>query len=1143
MVLAVALMSSGVIFSNLLAEAALRHALDQATPEKANFSIRVYSGQDAPPTAAGRAFAHRASLDFIQRRVTERFQPYLRDQTRLLETSTFFFAGHPQLELANNLRPRGGIKYMAGLLPGRIEVVQGHLPYTFSPLPSSPPLVRGDGRTLQSVPLEVAVDTLGAKLLRLGVGDELEIFLPGPTNDTTSMRARIVGVFRRLDPSDEFWYGTNRDFSFKDDQWTIVPLFTTEDAILEQVLPVYPTLYTDVTWFFYLDRHKIRARDVGALQDIVLSVTHDVHSNLRNSGAAIDLDKVLNEYEDQLLLARIPLFLMVLLVVGILTYYLALVAGLIVRSRATEISMLKSRGATTWQVGLLALVEGLLLAVPAVALGPFLALGLVQALGRVFFGLGGSQGLVPVPVVISSQAFLLGAAGGVLAVIVLTLSTLAVARQGIVEFRQMGARPPQVPFIHRYYLDFLLLALIGLLWWQIESRGAFLVRPLGSRGLEMDFTLLLGPLLGLLALGLLVLRFFPIAAALVARVAGPVGPAWLVHGLRRVSRDPVIPGTLVVLLMLATALGVVGSAFSSTLERSQRDRVMYATGADLRFQHNGDWTPLSSLGLADLVGGMGAVGGATEVQRTGGYVTTKGFGHSADLLAVDVDRFAGTAWYRPDFARGKPLTELMQTLTPIPPFEERKAGIGPENRGNSGGVGLPPKTTALALWVHPGRPDSRLSLKARLQDARGYYFDIALGDLNSRGWKRLEAGLSPLSPPGPRLRDRAEAQVTPPFTLLAFFLASTISVPEPGALFLGELAAVTPEGEQLLTDFQTLDGWHVVEDYSRPGLYALELSESVSRTGKGKSAVFSWAPGGIGARGIRSGGPETPIPAIVNPSFLEVAQARVGDTVTMGISTFSVPLKVAAVADYFPTLYPEKEPFAVVDLRTFNHYANLHNPRPAGGANELWVRWKSPPTPLSPGREGGDSLKSASPGDSRDATAITKLLDGRGISVRQTHLASELVSRRVEQPLVNASWGGLLVLMFLALVLASTSGIMLSSYMDTRERQTEFGLLRALGYSRRQLNSVVWFNLVLVVACGIGLGTWVGQQTGASLLPLLEVAEEGSRVTPPMVLQTNWTSLLVSYLALAGITVGTVAWLAWFSARLEVQQVLRMGEA
>ena len=118
--------------------------------------------------------------------------------------------------------------------------------------------------------------------------------------------------------------------------------------------------------------------------------------------------------------------------------------------------------------------------------------------------------------------------------------------------------------------------------------------------MEIDITLLFGPVLGLLALGLLVLRLFPIFVSLLARLAETVGPAWLVQGLRRVSRDPIVPGSLVVLLMLATALGVIGSAFSSTLDRSQRERAQYEAGADLRLSHTGDTGRTPTLGLSDL---------------------------------------------------------------------------------------------------------------------------------------------------------------------------------------------------------------------------------------------------------------------------------------------------------------------------------------------------------------------------------------------------------------------------------------------------------------------------------------------------------------------------------------------------------------
>ena len=93
------------------------------------------------------------------------------------------------------------------------------------------------------------------------------------------------------------------------------------------------------------------------------------------------------------------------------------------------------------------------------------------------------------------------------------------------------------------------------------------------------------------------------------------------------------------------------------------------------------------------------------------------------------------------------------------------------------------------------------------------------------------------------------------------------------------------------------------------------------------------------------------------------------------------------------------------------------------------------------------------------------------------------------------------------------------------------------------MRGIVWFNLFLIVICGVVLGTWVGQMIGSSLLPLMELAEEGERVTPPMRLTTDWLSLLVSYAVLAGVTAITVVWLAWLSAKIQVQQVLRMGDA
>jgi len=275
---------------------------------------------------------------------------------------------------------------------------------------------------------------------------------------------------------------------------------------------------------------------------------------------------------------------------------------------------------------------------------------------------------------------------------------------------------------------------------------------------------------------------------------------------------------------------------------------------------------------------------------------------------------------------------------------------------------------------------------------------------------------------------------------------------------------------------------------------------------------------------------------VVNGEFLEVADASVGDDVILGLSNFSLMVNIVAVADYFPTVDPGEKPFVVVDLDTFEAASNQHSPVPLAGANEVWLDLDSIPGQPSNGQAAGA-------GDDQNSGQVTESLKRLGVNIRDIYDADAMVASRVDQPLVNAGWGALLVLLFLAVALATGSGVMLFSFLDTKERQTEFALLRTLGSTGGQLRGIVWFNLFLIVTCGVAMGTWVGQLIGASLLPLMEQAEGGTRVTPPMVFTTDWVSLSVSYAVLAVVTVVTVIWLAWLSSRIQVQQVLRMGDA
>jgi len=1112
--LGVTLLSSGVIFSNVLAEAALRTTLTAATKEQANILVRVFNDLDEP-NLTGRTPRYENSVALVDQHVSSKLLPYISRMGRHLQTSTFFFAGHPHLELENDLRPRGQIQHMTDLKePELTELISGRWPETLSSL----------SQTNVQDPLEVVIDQSGSHLLDLGIGDSMEIFPASGLDNPVRMNIKIVGMFRRINTEDDIWYGREKDFSYKDKRWTFIPLFTTELGITDQIASSYPGLYSNVTWVYQLDRQNINANQVPMIQSVIHDIKFHLSSRLENSSNTVKLNRVLDTYSEQLLLARIPILLMIFLVCGILVYYLALAANLIVRTRSSEIAVIKSRGATTTQIGILAMIEGFLLAIPALIIGIFVAPVIGRSLGSLLFNFEADS----IPIMVTPEAVIIGTAGALLSVLVLTGSTIIGARHGIIEFRQAGARPPHAPLIHRYYIDFLLLGILLLIWLQIETGGDFITTNITTGEPRLDYTLLLGPVIGLLAFGLIILRIFPIAARLVSGALERLGPAWLVQGLRRISRDPILPGTLVVLLTLATALGIIGSALSSTLGQNQLDRSMYEVGADLRIEHNGDRFPTRTFGLSDLSTQLPNTAGSAEALRVTGHLLTRGFNTGRiSVLAVDTDSFSQAAWYRPDFVDGMHLEELMSNINPV------KLNTSPLLDPNHG-LKLPEDATTLGAWVQPGMSDPRLGLSARVIDSNGTYLDISFGTLENPGWQLLQAPLYPDNRNDIRGSTSSknefpahfgksdQSDIRPPLTLLSLQITSLSGVEDPGIIFFDQLTTVGPFGDQTIANTQDLSNWQVIEDFSAPGLNALENNLTVTRQGSSNSVAFSWSASGIGTKGIRPGPAEEAIPVIISPSLSKDAAIGIGDHLSLGLSSYSIPIEVSQIADYFPTLDPRYQPFMVLDQSAYIHYSNLHSSRIIGGPNELWVRL--------------DHLESPHP-DFKPA------FDSKDLRIKKMYSGEQVIKNRTEQPLNSAGWGGLLIIMFLALLLASCTGMILFAYVDTRERLTEYALLRTLGSSHSQVNAIVWFNLLLVIGIGALVGTLVGQQIGILLLPILEISENGLRVTPPMIFQINWIILLLAYLLMGIVFICSGLWLSWFTKKLEIQRVLRAGES
>jgi len=642
-------------------------------------------------------------------------------------------------------------------------------------------------------------------------------------------------------------------------------------------------------------------------------------------------------------------------------------------------------------------------------------------------------------------------------------------------------------------------------WWQLKSRGSFLVQPLGGEGAQIDLTLLLGPTMGVVAAGLVLLRLYPIALRLLTRVTEPFSSVWLVHAMRRVARDPIPSGALMVLLALATSLGVLGSAVIATLERSQEEQALYQAGADVRIGFSLGPLSATGRGVAGEVNSLPEVDQAADAMRVETRITTATFGNAVTFMAVDTAALPRVAWTRPDFTGGS----LDEALQPLMRSDDSVRGLL-----------LPIDATDLGIWVQAGRLARDATLGARLEDSRGIYFDIVLGEVPTQGWTRLEAPIQPLS----YSRRIPAPEVEPPYTLHSLWISSRGRTG--GVIFLDQFEAVTPQALVEIESFQNVDGWHPLDDPSAPGLYSLDVSDAVARPGR-RSAVFIWAAGGLAQRGIAAGPPQTSVPVLVSRSLIdglegvEGTQVDIGDVLSVSVGGVLLPVELIGTIDLFPTLDPSEMPFMVADIDATLEYVSLHTARPVFPSLEVWVSSAAGQSALEPVRQTINSL---------------------GGTVREIFNATKLIEATTQDPLLTAGWSGLLSLSFLAVVLATASGLVLYTYIDARERQGEFAVLRSIGFSRLQVNGVVWFNLALTVAVGLGVGTLGGHWLGRAVLPLLEVAEGGTRIIPPMALETDWMAMGVAYLVLAAATAVTVVALAWSISRLDVQRLLRIAE-
>ena len=1105
-ILAVALLSSTVIYGDGVRQLGLEHSFRQDSRDQLDINLLSYYN----PTEVS---AFQGVQNEFEVAISRNVDWFVDGSTQAMRGSTFFVNQvarggaqiEPTAEAIEGAEPakvdprlRAVFLFRTGFAD-RTTLISGELPPTV--------IVERDARGIPTSSSEIPALILEetAREQQLAVGDRVLIV---PYWDAASPYgvARVSGIVRVDDSDDRYWLTDVARQTARSRGQNFIPFYIGDETFLRGLGGMFPKMLSDYSWSLFVDPDKIDVRNARLAEFGLERMGSQLRSRLRTFLSNTTLDSILADFSTRDLFGRIPLLIMVLMIVGIIFYFLVMVANVVVSRDLGEIALLGSRGADGVQVLTLYLWEAVAIVVTALLLGPLLALLATSVLGYTpaFSDLSGGAAL---PAKLTVQAALLGLAGAGMAFAALLLPTVQGLRRNVLQYKASSSRPMAASVFNRYYIDIFVSVIAALFYWELTQRGSVVTTSLlGER--SVDQALLAAPALFLLAVALLFLRLFPLVTRAASWGTAWFGKAWLVLGMWQMGRDPLQYTGPILLLMLASSVAMFAANFGATVDRSYEDRARYAAGSEFRVPATNPSRRGPSVSFAAANNNIPEAEVVSPVLRERASIALRLFNRSRfELLAVDPANFAEAAWYRGDFSQSslRDLTKVLESDTP---------------RGLHG-LPLPEGATTLGVWALPTNPRGDLSLNARVADSNGRYQGYRLGTLDSSDWRFLEADLMP-----ERVTGSSELVLEPPLRLISLTIRQQRGDGlVPGVVYLDDLQAGFPGSDRrvILHTFEDVGAATVIIDSQRAAADSLEISDSIVREGGGSSGLFIWGTGSLFTiRGLSFGNsrdPDVPLKAIASRTLLENERVSRGDKLLISTAAHETPVEIVEVADFFPTLDPFNGGFLVVNLLAMLEHLNTLETTVEHHPSELWV---------------------AAPPDGPQRASLAQAL-GELDDRRTVDRLGLLESFRAD-PLVAAGWDGILTIAFIAVVFVTLVGFSVYSFVQGQRRRLEFAMLRSIGLSFRGLVGVVLLEQLVVIVVGLALGSWLGIQLTSILMPFLGINESGSQVLPPFAVRIDWTAVLVTYGIMAVVfLVATVSLIGFFS-RMAIQQALRFGE-
>ncbi len=982
---------------------------------------------------------------------------------------------------------RGYLQHMTNI-EDHVTIVSGRFPTSEIFQAEEGPLV------------EVVLGGTTADFFSLKPGDIVTL---APSSDSPKVFARITGFVVANDPHEQYWQGNASIIlspppvqqsgevpDAEDEEQPPLALLVSKDVLIESLSQTYPGTVVSSFWFLLVDGEVVKNSPTSQTSKRLGAFESELKRHMPEAGVFTGIRLLIRDFNNRLFFSRVPFYLLMALMLAVVLYYLTMMAAYMSKRHEQEAALSRSRGVGLLQLLRLYTLEGLLLIGFAVVVSPLLAVVVVALMGKTPF-LTQLTGGDLLSVSLGLTPFLASLSAGLLCLIILITPRMFGARSGMVTHKLRSSRPPSIPWFQRYFIDVGLVVIGGLIFWELESRGSLV-----SGGLfhapSINETLLLAPILFLISVTLIFMRFFPIIVRVLSKLFADRTPVWLTLSLWHMARNPLQYTWLVLLLVLVTGLGILATTLGGTLKLSYEERVLYDTGTDIRI----DRLPSNiRIGRVQLKEVLQTLPGATSVSiafRGPGRFGVTRLGTPFTMLAMESQQFSYISWYRPDFSDSS-LASLMRTLGSVERFESLE---------------LPPNTNKVGMWVKPGSEYPNVFLWLVFKDANDTTHTISLGSLGKPDWHYLE--------------EEIPSYAISPLTLEAIQIYEPVYGPTgtPGYFRIDNLQIATSQGEgpQTLESFENIDNWTPL---ATSALSSDELFLTNADVKDGLSAVtFRWGKGtNRGIRGIYRSPSGGPLPIVASKSFLASTGRNVGDTLVLTIFERFVPVVIRDMVDYFPTLDPEGTGFVLADLDLLLNHLNLLGPLSTISPNELFISTI----------EGSHEV-------------VVNVAQSLVRAETQIHDQKSQLNVIREDPLITGGWKVLVFFSIGIILFTATLGYITYLLSSAASSRGEMGYLQAIGLSRRQIMGIVTIEHLVMAVVGVAIGTWAGIQMAKLSVSSVSQTEAGRPILPPFILVTEWGIMAIIYAILAAIVLVSLYTLSRSIVRLDLNVISKMEE-